>query len=112
MGKKGDVPYKMKMQNPFTGQVFEQIQNVPNNFNEAEMKNIAKVSEGQYFRATNNSSLKKIFEKINEMEKNEIKEDRFKSTKDFYEPYLILGISFFLLWLFTKSTFLTSAIHD
>ena len=103
MGKKGDVPYKVQVQNPFTGQVFDQVRNMPNNFNEAEMKNIAKVSDGQYFRATSNNSLKKIFEKIDKMEKNEIKEDRFKSTKDFYEPYLIIGIIFFLLWLFTKS---------
>ncbi len=112
MGKEGEVPYKVDVQNPFTGQVFEQVRNMKNNFNEAEMKKIAKVSEGQYFRATSNNSLKTIFNKIDKMEKNEIKEDRFKSTKDFYEPYLILGIIFFLLWLFTKSTFLTSALHD
>lgn len=112
IGKEGDVPYNVKMQNPFTGQVFDEVRNMPNNFNEAEMKKVARVSDGQYFRATGNNSLKKIFETIDKMEKNEVKEDRFKSTKDFYEPYLIIGIVFFLLWLLTKSTFLTSALHD
>ena len=73
---------------------------------------IAKKTGGEYFRATNNKSLASIFKSINELEKQEVKEDRYQSTKDHYEPYLILGILFFLLWLSTKFTFLTSALHD
>lgn len=116
LGKDGKVPYMQTYQyrDFFTGKVHTEEKEVlmDNNFNEKELKEIAQTTKGKYFRATSNNSLKTIFKEIDEMEKHEIKEDRYKSTKNFYEPYLLLGMACFLLWLFTKSTFLTSALHD
>lgn len=116
LGKEGQVPYMQEYQTRdfFTGKVETEKRKVmmENNFNEKELKMIAKTSEGKYFRATSNRSLKTIFGEIDKMEKHEVKEERYKSTKDFYEPYLYLGMLCFLIWMFTKSTFLTSALHD
>lgn len=116
IGKKGKVPYMQEYitQNPFTGKTstHKELTYQENTFDEKELKGIAKTTNGKYFRATNNTGLASIFKDIDELEKSEIKEDRFKSTKDFYQPYLIWGVIFLLAWLFTKSTFLTSALHD
>lgn len=116
IGKKGKVPYEVEYQRPdfFAGKMVteKRVEYQENTFKEKELRLIADKTGGKYFRATNNKSLSLIFESINELEKQEVKEERFKSTKDFYEPYLLLGILFFLLWLASKSTFLTSALHD
>lgn len=111
IGKKGKVPYKVKQQN-FFGQVFETIQQVENNFDETTLKKIAKVTDGQYFRATNNKGLEKIFKTINEYEKTEIKENRYKSVKDHYRPFLLAAIFCFLIWFAFKSTFFTNILED
>lgn len=81
-------------------------------FNEKDLQQIAATGNGQYFRASDNKSLEKIFEQINELETSEIKEERYKETTDYYHIYLSYGIIFLLLWLLTKSTFLTNAILD
>lgn len=83
-----------------------------NTLNETTLREIAKIGEGQYFRATDNQSLQKIFDKIDEFEKSEIKESRFKTVKDYYWVYLIWGILCLLLWLLLKSTFMVNAMED
>jgi Ca-activated chloride channel homolog len=44
---------------------------------EKELKEIAKITGGQYFRATDKNSLKEIYQKIEEMEKTKIVEQNF-----------------------------------
>ena len=89
-----------------------QTQWVPSNFNEKDLQRIAANGNGEYFRASNNKALKNIFDKINKLEKTEIKEERFKETTDYYHIYLAYGVFFLLLWWSTKATFLTNAIQD
>ena len=49
---------------------------------------------------------------IDEYEKAEIKETRYKNTTDFYSIYLNWGIIFFLLYLLSKSTFISNILED
>ncbi len=111
VGSKGKVPYKVQMRT-FFGQVVDQIQHIENNFDESTLKKIAEITGGKYFRATDNKSLKEIFKTIDEYEKTEIKESRYKSVKDHYRPYLFAAIICFLCWLACKSTFLTNILED
>ena len=53
-----------------------------------------------------------MFTKINQYEKAEIKETRFKDTSDYYFIYLQWGILFFLSWLMLKSTFMSNVLQD
>jgi Ca-activated chloride channel homolog len=53
-----------------------------------------------------------VFAKIDQYEKAEIKETRFKDTSDYYFIYLQWAVSFFLLWLLLKSTFITNVLQD
>jgi Ca-activated chloride channel family protein len=62
--------------------------------------------------ASNNKALEEIFNEINTYEKAKITEIRFLDTKDYYQVYLRWAIVFFLLWLFTKSTFINNSLED
>ena len=85
---------------------------VENTVNETTMRKIAEIGNGQFFRVTDNQALEQVFARIDEYEKAEIKETRFKDTTDYYYPYLQWGILFFLLWLLLKSTFLSNILQD
>lgn len=64
---------------------------------EVLLKEIAKETGGTYFRATDNSSLKAIYEKIDLLEKTEIETSQtVRSTEEFY-PFAFLAAAFLLL---------------
>ena len=85
---------------------------VENTVDESTLRKIAEIGSGEFFRATDNQALIQVFKKIDQYEKAEIKETRFKDTRDFYFVYLTWGVVFFLLWLLSKNTFLTNALED
>jgi Ca-activated chloride channel family protein len=85
---------------------------VSTRLDEATMRDLAAAADGQFFRATDNAGLQKVFRQINQLEKSEIKQLRFRNTKDFYRPYLWAAIGLWLLWLLLKSTFLSNPLED
>lgn len=92
--------------------IFGRTYYAESNLDESALRQIAKIGHGRYFRATDNQTLERIFEQIDEYERSEIKESRFKDTKDFYEPYLFWAVLFFLLWLVFKNSFLMNLLDD
>lgn len=46
---------------------------------EVTLKEIAKITDGQYFRATNEESLRKIYQEIEKLEKRQMEDNHFKS---------------------------------
>ncbi len=104
VGKEGLVPMGQD--------IFGRPQMYQNSVDESTMRHIAKIGEGQFFRVSDNKALASVFAKIDEYEKAEIKESRFKDTADYYYVYLQWGIIFFLLWLALKSTFITNVLQD
>jgi Ca-activated chloride channel family protein len=76
------------------------------------MRKIAEIGTGEFFRVTDNEALVNVFKRIDQYEKAEIKENRFKDTSDFYFIYLRWAILFFLLWLLLKSSFLSNVLQD
>ena len=56
------------------------------------LRNIARKTGGQYFRATDNEALKAIYDQINEMEKSEVQVTNYTSYKELYHLWLILGL--------------------
>jgi Ca-activated chloride channel family protein len=104
VGKEGLVP--------FGKDFFGRPNMIENTVDETTMRRIAEIGSGQFFRATDNQALQQVFAKIDQFEKAEIKETRFKDTSDYYFIYLQWGIAFFLLWLLSKSTFVTNVLQD
>jgi Ca-activated chloride channel family protein len=85
---------------------------VENTVDESTMRKIAEIGGGEFFRVTDNEALKNVFKRIDQYEKAEIKESRFKDTSDFYFIYLKWAIVLFLLWLLLKSSFLSNVLQD
>ncbi|CAN5356097.1 VWA domain-containing protein [soil metagenome] len=104
VGKEGMVP--------FGKDFFGRPNMVENTVDESTMRKIAEIGTGEFFRVTDNLALKQVFKKIDQYEKVEIKETRFKDTSDFYFIYLRWAIVLFLLWLALKSTFLSNVLQD
>jgi Ca-activated chloride channel homolog len=104
VGKEGRVP----MGKDFFGRP----QFYDNTVDETTMRKMASIGGGEFFRVTDNRALEQVFAKIDQYEKAEIKETRFKNTSDFYSVYLQWAIAIFLLWLFLKSTFISNVLQD
>ena len=104
IGEDGRVPYDTNEKG--------EVVYVDTRLDETQLRDIARTGDGQFFRATTANALQDIFRRINQLEKSEIKELRFRNTKDYYDIYLKWALLFFLLWLFLKNTFLTNALED
>jgi Ca-activated chloride channel family protein len=85
---------------------------VENQLDETLLREVAKIGQGAYYRATNNEVLEQVFDRIDAYEKAEIKETRFKSTEDFYQYFLAMSMAFWLGWMLLKSTFMANALED
>jgi Ca-activated chloride channel family protein len=104
IGKEGLVPYGKDF--------FGRPNMIENNVDETTMRKIAEIGGGEFFRVPDNKTLNKVFKLIDQYEKAEIKETRFKDTADYYYNYLAWAIVFLLIWLFTKSTFISNVLQD
>ena len=79
---------------------------------EGTLREIAKISEGKFFRATDARSLENIFKEINLFEKTQIKQNQYRNVQDFYHPYLRWAVVFFLISFALKSTFMGNILED
>jgi Ca-activated chloride channel family protein len=104
IGKEGRVP--------FGKDFFGRPRMIDNTLDETTLRRIADIGDGQFFRVSDNEALAQVFSLIDEYEKAEIKETRYKDTTDYYHVYLTWGMIFFLLWLLLKSTFMTNVLQD
>ncbi|MFV1994136.1 MAG: VWA domain-containing protein [Verrucomicrobiales bacterium] len=74
-------------------------------FDEETLKTIAEISDGEYFRAQDTSSLERIFRIIDELEKSEISRRTTVETEELY-PWLLGSAFFSSLFLFVaRDTF-------
>lgn len=71
---------------------------------EALLKDIASVTGGRYFRATNNKKLEEIYEEINKLEKTDIEEFKFYNYEEKYRPLILLALGLLLLEFLMRAT--------
>ena len=74
------------------------------------LKEIAKVTGGKYFRATNNKKLEEIYNEINKLEKTDIEEIKFTTYQEKFRPLVILAGIFLLLEYLLRNTIFRSFI--
>lgn len=104
IGKEGKVP--------FGTDFFGRTRYVENTLDETNLREIAKIGNGKFYRVSDKEALAAVFGEIDELEKAEIKETRYKDTTDYYIIYLKWAVVLFLLWLFLKSTFISNVLTD
>ncbi len=64
---------------------------VPVDIDEKLLRHVANVTSGKYFRATNKTSLKKIYSDINKMEKTKIETFHYMEYKEKFEMFAIVA---------------------
>ncbi|MCQ2325574.1 MAG: VWA domain-containing protein, partial [Paludibacteraceae bacterium] len=75
---------------------------ISNEFDEETLRNIASSTGGEYFRATDNNSLKRIYEQIDQLEKSKIRVREFSKRTENFEPFLIAALICLLLDILLK----------
>lgn len=73
-------------------------------FNEALLKNLADQTGGQYFHATDNDALVKIYASINQLEKSKINVTGYNYYTDKFLPLLIAAFAFLLIEIALRYT--------
>ncbi len=68
------------------------------------LKEIASVTGGKYFRATNNKKLAEIYDEINKLEKTEVEEFKFYNYEEKYRPLVLLAALFLFFELMLRFT--------
>ncbi len=99
VGKKGFVDMPVQT---FFGTA---MQKVRVNIDEETLKLIAKKTGGMYFRAVDNDSLKKIYQEIDKLEKDKIREASEKETEELYLYFLIPAIFLLFLEMLLRRTY-------
>jgi Ca-activated chloride channel homolog len=88
VGRGGEVPMPVRVQDPMTGAITTRTVPMEVDIDEDLLKQIASRTGGEFFRATDPESLRTIFEKIDRLEKSEIKQTSFKRYREVYPPFL------------------------
>lgn len=74
------------------------------------LKEIAEVTGGQYFRATDNRKLKEIYKEIDKLEKTDVEEFKFYNYEEKYRPLVLLAGLLLLLEVLLRFTLFRSFI--
>lgn len=72
------------------------------------MKEIARVTDGKYFRADNNKKLEEIYHEINKLEKTDVEEFKYYNYEEKYRPLVLLAFGLLLLEFILRSTLFRS----
>ena len=74
-----------------------QYQNVEVKIDEKTLKEIARIADGKYFRATNKQSLESIYKEIDKLEKSKIEVTEYKNKSEQFVPFAVLSVILLLL---------------
>ena len=100
IGTYGQAPYPV--QTPFG----MQTQMMEVKIDEPLMQEIARMTDGKYFRATNNEKLREIYREIDQLEKSKIDVTEFRKKKEEFLPWLIIAGLIFLTELLLRYLYL------
>jgi len=98
IGSMGMAPYPV--QTPFG----IQYQNMEVKIDEDILKQVAQMTDGIYFRATNNSKLKAIYDEIDKLEKSKIDVTEFHKKTEEFSILALIAILLFALEILLKNT--------
>ena len=94
------APYPM----PVAGGV--QYVNIPVEIDTKTLSDIAAVTDGNFYRATNNKELKQIYKDIDKLEKTKMNVKRFSKRYEAYQPFALAAVLFLLFEVLLRTTVL------
>ena len=92
------APYPM----PVAGGV--QYVNVPVEIDTKTLSEIASITEGDFYRATNTSELRKIYKEIDQLEKSKLNVKTFSKRYEAYQPFALVAVLALLLEILLRIT--------
>lgn len=92
------APYPM----PVAGGV--QYVNVPVEIDTKTLSDIAAVSNGNFYRATNTKQLRQIYKDIDQLEKSRLNVKKFSKKYEAYQPFVIVAVIALLLEILLRLT--------
>jgi Ca-activated chloride channel homolog len=98
-GTRGLAPYPLV--DPFGRTIYR---NVRVEFNEEVLKEVAQVTHGQYYRATDTRSLERIYAQIDQLEKTTEEQLQFREYRDLFPWFVGAGLSLLTLQLMLSLT--------
>ena len=75
------------------------------NIDEKTLQDIATLTDGKYFRATNKNSLRKIYNDIDVLEKSKIEITEFHKRSEKFVPFVLWAFSLLLLAFILQRTY-------
>ncbi|GAB7255884.1 VWA domain-containing protein [uncultured Polaribacter sp.] len=100
-----DFPWS---RDPRTGKLNFRKQQVT--IDEKLLEEIAAETEGKYFRATDNESLKEIYDEIDKLEKTKIEEFKYYNYQEKFRIFVFLGLTLLVLEFILRNTLFKSFI--
>lgn len=104
VGTKGYAPYPV--QTPYG----IQYQQVPVTIDEGVLSNIAKITGGKYFRATNNEKLKQIYQQIDQLEKAKIAVTQYHKKTERFLSLVLIALALLAIEFLVRNTLLKGAL--
>ena len=92
------APYPM----PVAGGV--QYVNVPVEIDTKTLSEIASITEGDFYRATNTNELRKIYKEIDQLEKSKLNVKTFSKRYEAYQPFALVAVLTLLLEILLRVT--------
>lgn len=96
VGTTGEAPY------PYNGHVI----NVPVEIDETTLNKIATLADGNYYRATSNTKLKEVYEKIDKLERTKLQVKEYSRKEEEYALFAIIALVALMLELLLRNTLL------
>ena len=100
VGTEGFAPY------PFQTPFGIQYQDVEVKIDEKSLQDIAILTDGKYFRAINNNSLKEIYKDIDALEKSKIEITEFHKRSEEFLPFALWALGLLFLGFILQITYL------
>ncbi len=98
VGTIGTAPY------PVQTRYGRQYQNIEVKIDEPMLKKVAAMTDGEYFRATNNKKLEEIYQEIDKLEKSKIDVTEFHKKNEEFLPWAIVAGMLFIFELLLRNT--------
>lgn len=100
IGTRGKAPY------PFQTAYGVQYQNIDVVIDEEPLKQIAGITGGEYYRATDNNSLKGIYTEIDKLEKTKFNVKEYSKKNEEYRLFALIGLLMLLAEMLLRITIL------
>ena len=96
IGSTGMAPYPV--QTPFG----IQLQPMQVEIDETLLRNVSAITDGKYFRATNNTKLRNVYHEIDKLEKSKIDVTEFHKKSEKYLPLALIAMALFIIELLSR----------